>query len=136
MKTEKPAAPEGCVYEPWFNPMATNPSQEWLCYKKNEYGQFILCRWASVGSERVWRWIIFTTSNEPSVPELLRLAAQRDRLVEGLERSLQALNDQASMVAMDQQGHTRSADRLDDQVAEFRALAKSLIKEVKGELNG
>ena len=75
MPTEKPAAPEGCVYGPWWD----EDLKLWACLAPAPHGAVRIHQWAR-GTWRFW-------DGHPAVPELLRLAAQRDRLVEGLERS-------------------------------------------------
>lgn len=132
MKTEKPAAPEGCVYRPWFNHDTAIGSRKWLCYKKMSDGTVALCRYASVGSDQEWRWIVWSFEENPGITELLRLAALNARLVEAVEELQSAQNDFNSSIPED-------TPALYDNDAEVSRLGKAgeavraLIAEHRGE---
>ena len=72
MKTEKPAAPVGCKAL-WQDPV----TKDWVLIDKD----LDIAGWDADREE----WDYCYDFDESVTQELLRLAAQRDRLVEGLE---------------------------------------------------
>ena len=77
MKTEKPAAPEGCVYGPWWAELES----AWFCSANNYRGVPYLHKFDEESS--AWR-LAEDDPDDVFTRELLRLAALNARLVERL----------------------------------------------------
>lgn len=77
MPTEKPAAPEGCVYGPWWD----EQSNSWLCIKEREDHSLVML-WKNHMVENWQR-----SSDRDGYKELLKIAEINKKLLEGLERA-------------------------------------------------
>lgn len=109
MPTEKPFAPEGCVWGPWWDDWC------WLCIApwKSVTGPIIATQ-AFIGGE--WKRV-----TEACEGELLRLAAQRDRLVDGLEEMRDAMRQY--QMDVDEEApyvHRKMMQKADALITEYR----------------
>ena len=71
---EKPAAPKGCGYGPWWD----EDTECWVCLERFK-DQLLISHW----NGRIWSP---SCDHSRAHAELLRLAAQRDRLLDELQK--------------------------------------------------
>lgn len=74
--------------------------------------------------------VLYIINESPDASAPLNVLIQE--LASGLEKSHDALNKMHEIHMAEVQGHTRTADRLEAEVQEFRLLRKALLAKVKG----